>query len=143
MKNKIVAIVVLFAGLTLANAAEKIKAPHHGRIIDVVKPWAEFILMPDRKVEIRFLDGAGKSVAPATQIVTVTTGDRANPTKLVFTRVGDALVSDLPIPAGKDLPVIVQIKNTPDTKPVHAKFNLDLSSCSSCSNAEYACACDH
>jgi hypothetical protein len=94
-------------------------------------------------VEVRFLDAAGKVVAPAAQTVTVTMGDRAAPTKLAFTKDGDKLVSDRAIPAGKELPVVVQIKSVPDAKSVYAKFNLNLATCPTCSNAEYACACDH
>lgn len=143
MKTKIIAIAALVASLTFATAAEKIKAPNGGRIIDSVKPNAEFLVTAEKKVEIRFLDETGKVVAPAAQVVTVTMGDRANPTKLAFTKDGDKLVSDKTIPDGKELPVVVQIKTTPDAKSTSAKFSLNLAKCSTCSNAEYACACAH
>jgi len=143
MKTRVIAIAALIAGLTFANAAEKVKAPNGGRIIDAVTPNAEFLVTKDKKVEVRFLDAAGKVVAPAAQTVTVTMGDRAAPTKLAFTKDGDKLFSDQAIPAGKELPVVVQIKSAPDAKPVYAKFILNLATCPTCSNAEYACACDH
>lgn len=143
MKTKIIAIAALVAGLTFANAAEKVKAPNGGRIIDTVEPHAEFLITADKKVEVRFLDAAGKAIAPAAQTVTVTMGDRAAPTKLAFTKDGDKLVSDKTIPEGKDLPVVVQIKVTPDAKTVTEKFNLNLAKCPTCSNAEYACTCAH
>ncbi|MEO8615949.1 MAG: hypothetical protein ABI600_12470, partial [Luteolibacter sp.] len=82
MKTKVLALII--ASLTFANAAEKIKAPNGGRIIEAVTPHAEFLVTPEKKVEIRFLE-AGKVIAPGSQVVTVTTGDRANPTKLAFT----------------------------------------------------------
>jgi hypothetical protein len=141
MKTKIIAI--LIASLTFATAAEKIKAPNGGRIIDAVEPHAEFLITADKKVEIRFLDDAGKVVAPAAQTVTITMGDRSAPTKLAFTKDGDKLVSDKVIPDGKELPVVLQIKVTPDSKAVSEKFNLNLAKCPTCSNAEYACTCDH
>ena len=97
----------------------------------------------DKKIEIRFLDDAGKVVAPAAQVVTVTMGDRANPTKLAFTKDGDKLVSDKAIPEGKELPVVVQIKTAPDAKSVTAKFSLNLAKCPTCEHAEYACTCAH
>jgi hypothetical protein len=143
MKTRIIAIAALIAGLTFANAAEKVKAPNGGRIIDTVTPNAEFLVTKDKKVEVRFLDAAGKVVAPAAQTVTVTMGDRAAPTKLAFTKEGDKLVSDKTIPEGKDLPVVVQIKATPDAKSVTEKFNLNLAKCPTCENAEYACTCAH
>ena len=143
MKTRIIAIAALVASLTFATAAEKIKSPNGGRIISAVEPHAEFLVTPDKKIEIRFLDAEGKIIAPAAQVATVTMGDRTNPTKLAFAKDGDKLVSAQTIPDGKELPVVLQIKNTPDTKAVIAKFNLNLATCPACSNAEYACACDH
>ncbi len=141
MKTTIIALII--ASLTLANAAEKIKAPNGGRIIDAVTPHAEFLVTPDKKIEIRFLDAAAKVIAPGSQIVTVTMGDRAAPTKLAFTQDGDKLVSDKVVPEGKELPVVLQIKTTPDAKAVSAKFNLNMATCPECKLSEYACACDH
>ena len=143
MKTKIAIIAALVASLAFATAAEKIKAPNGGRIIDTVTPNAEFLITKDKKVEVRFLDDAGKVVAPAAQTVTVTMGDRSAPTKLAFTKDGDKLVSDKVIPEGKELPVVVQIKTTPEAKSVAAKFNLNLAKCSTCEHAEYACTCAH
>lgn len=141
MKTKIIALII--ASLTFATAAEKIKAPNGGRIIDTVTPNAEFLVTTDKKVEVRFLDAAGKVIAPAAQTVSVTMGDRAAPTKLAFTKDGDKLVSDKTVPEGKELPVVLQIKVTPETKAVTEKFNLNMAKCPTCSNAEYACSCDH
>ena len=143
MKSKIAAIAAILASLTFAHAADKIKAPNGGRIIEAVTPHAEFLVTTDKKVEVRFLDDAGKVIAPAEQVVTVTMGDRANPTKLAFAKDGDKLVSDKVIPDGKELPVVLQIKATPNAKAVSTKFNLNLATCPECKLSEYACACDH
>ena len=143
MKTRIAIIAALVASLTFATAAEKIKAPNGGRIIDTVTPKAEFLITAEKKVEVRFLDDAGKVVAPAAQTVTVTMGDRAAPTKLAFTKDGDKLVSDKVIPEGKGLPVVLQIKVTPEAKTVTEKFNLNLAKCPTCEHAEYACICAH
>ncbi len=143
MKTKIATLAALVASLTLAAAAEKIKALNGGRIINSVEPHAEFLVTKDKKIEIYFLDGTGKVVAPAAQTVTVTMGDRAAPTKLAFTKDGDKLVSDKVIPDGKELPVVVQIKVTPEAKAVTEKFNLNLADCPTCKHLEYACTCDH
>ena len=142
MKTKIATIAALVASLTFASAAE-IKAPNKGRIIDSVEPHAEFLVTKDKKIEIRFLDDAGKVIAPAAQVVTVTMGDRSAPTKLAFTKDGDKLVSDKVVAEGESLPVVLQIKTTPDAKAVTEKFNLNMANCPACSNPEYACTCDH
>jgi len=125
MKTKIIALII--ASLTFANAAEKIKAPNGGRIVEAVTPHAEFLITPDKKIEIRFLDVTG----------------RAAPTKLAFTKDGDKLVSDKVIPEGKELPVVLQIRAKEGEKAVTEKFNLNLAKCPTCSNPEYACTCDH
>ena len=143
MKTRIATIAALVASLTFATAAEKIKAPNGGRIIDTVTPKAEFVVTKDKKAEVRFIDDAGKVIAPAAQSVTVVMGDRTNPTKLAFAKDGDKLVSDKAVPEGDSLPVVLQIKTTPDAKAITAKFNLNMSTCPECKLNEYACACDH
>jgi hypothetical protein len=90
-----------------------------------------------------FLGDDGKAVAPAKQVVTVTAGERSAPTKLTFTKSGNTLVSSGALPAGNDFPTVVQIKATPNAKTVTEKFNLNLTKCPTCSNAEYACTCEH
>jgi hypothetical protein len=143
MKTKLITIAALALSLAFSQAEEKIKAPNGGRIIDAVEPHAEFFVTEGKKIEIRFLDDAGKVVAPAAQTATVTMGDRSAPTKLAFTKDGDKLVSDKTIPDGKELPVVLQIKTTPDAKNVTEKFNLNLAKCPTCEHSEYACTCEH
>jgi hypothetical protein len=122
---------------------KKIATPNGGRLLTAVEPHAEFLVMADRKVQITFLGDDGKAVAPAKQVVTVTAGERSAPTKLTFTKSGNTLVSSGALPAGNDFPTVVQIKATPNAKTVTEKFNLNLTKCPTCSNAEYACTCEH
>lgn len=146
-KNPILLIGLLVFGFTAAalNAAEskKVAGPHGGRILAGLEPRVEFFVTAERKVQITFLDRNGKAVAPAEQVVTVTTGDRAAPTRLTFAPSGGALVSNQPLPTGNDWPTVVQIKSTPAAKTVTERFNLNLSTCSECKLGEYACICDH
>ena len=139
---------VLVIGLSIANlqAADekkKVAGPNGGRVIARVEPRAEFFVMPDRKVQITFLDKAGKAIAPAEQIVTVTAGDRLAPATLTFSKSGNVLVSNAALPKGDEVPTVVQIKTTTSAKAVTEKFNVDLSKCSECKLAEYACTCAH
>jgi hypothetical protein len=144
------AAALLALALVSVTAAEKphthearTAGPNGGRIIATSVPRAEFFVTADRKVQITFLDLAGKAIAPAEQVVTVTTGDRAAPTKLTFTKTATALVSTAPLPPGNALPAVVQIKSTPTTPLVTAKFTVDLAVCDECKHAEYACTCAH
>jgi hypothetical protein len=117
--------------------------PTGGRLITTVEPHVEFLVNKDKKIEIRFVDETNKVVAPGTQEISVTLGERAAPTKLTFTKEGDHLISDKVIPAGNDYPTVVQIKAKAGDKAVNEKFNLNLDKCPTCKFQEYNCTCDH
>lgn len=123
--------------------AKKEAGPNGGRLITTIEPHAEFYLMPDRKVQITFVGNEGKAIAPAEQVVNVTTGERSAPVKMTFAKVGEVLLSEQSVPEGNNFPVVVQIKATPDAKTVVERFTLNLSNCPECKMAEYACVCDH
>jgi hypothetical protein len=120
---------------------KKVAGPNGGRLLTSIEPHAEFLLLPDRKVQITFVDDHAKPIPPAEQVVTVTTGERSAPLKLVFVKTDSALVSEQSVPAGNKFPVVVQIKANPESKTLVEKFTLDLSTCSGCGLAEYACTC--
>lgn len=146
MKNllRILALAALAFTATVSHAHEKITAgPNGGRVLTGGKPHAEFFVTPERKVQITFVGEDGKAVAPENQVIVVTAGDRSAPTKLTFTKTGNVLLSDAPLPAGNDFPTVVQIKTTPEAKPVYARFNLNMNRCDECDKAEYACVCAH
>jgi hypothetical protein len=142
------ALALLALGLSLTtaqahDAKKKVAGPNGGRVIATVEPRAEFFITAERKVQITFLDQAGKAVAPAEQVVTVTAGERSAPVTLTFSRSGNTLISNATLPKGDDVPAVVQIKATPNAKAVIEKFNVDLATCGECKIAEYACTCGH
>ncbi|WP_052573270.1 hypothetical protein [Haloferula sp. BvORR071] len=122
---------------------KKQPGPNGGRIVTSTEPHFEFFVMPDGKVKITFLGEDGKATALKEQSVTLTGGDRAKPTKLAFAKDGDSLVSDKALPEGKEVPVVLQVKVTPDAKTVSEKFNVNLADCPTCKFKEYACICEH
>jgi hypothetical protein len=153
MKSTLLTLAIAAFGLALnISAAEKENHDHEheakagptgGKLITEVEPHVEFFVNKENKVEIRFIDDDMKVVAPGDQVISVTLGERSAPTKLSFTKDGDKLISDAAIPAGENLPTVVQIKTTPDAKAVTEKFNLNLAQCPTCKNNEYACTCAH
>jgi hypothetical protein len=141
---RFLALTLLALTSTVASAHEKISAgPNRGRLLTAFTPAAEFFVTPERKVQITFVGADGKAVAPAGQVVVVTTGQRSAPTRLSFTQAGNVLLSDAALPDGNGFPTVVQIKTTPEAKPVAARFNLNTTVCGGCKNAEYACVCGH
>lgn len=116
--------------------------PNGGRLVTEVTPHLEFLLLDDRKVRISAVTD-GKVVPIAQQVVNVIGGNRESPTRLRFVPDGDSLLSDAPLPAGDNLPVILQIQATPEAETVAEKFNLNLADCPTCDYKEYACICGH
>lgn len=144
MKSALIRLLLLVGAISVARADKKnIDAPNDGRIVTTAEPRAELLVLPDRKVQITFIDQAGKPVPASGQVVTVTTGDRMNPTQLAFTASGTVLVSNGTIPAGNNLPTVVQITPTPGAKALVERFSLNFTTCPECNHAEYACICDH
>ncbi len=151
MKTQLLTTLLTLALAFTINAAGKHDHDHEhakagptgGRLLTKVEPRAEFFVNKDNKVEIRFIDDDNKVVAPGEQVVSVTLGDRRSPTKLSFTKDGNKLISDQPIPEGSSLPTVVQIRAKEGAKTVTEKFNLNLSQCPTCKYKEYACACGH
>lgn len=124
---------------------ESIEGPNKGRIITVTEPHLEFFVTPDRKILITFLNDNNKPFALEAPSVSAIGGDRANPTRMIFQASGEsgALLSDVALPEGDDIPIILQIKTAPDADNVTEKFTIDFSGCPTCVHPEYACTCAH
>ncbi|MFZ4773894.1 MAG: hypothetical protein ACOYM3_00930 [Terrimicrobiaceae bacterium] len=150
-KNTVLTLVAAIAAQLTIHAADdhghshaaKAAGPNGGRLISAVEPHAEFLLTPDRKIQITFVGENGQSIAPDQQVVTVTTGERSAPVKLTFVKTGEVLISEQVVPEGNNLPVVVQIKTSPEAKTVIEKFHLNPAICPGCQKAEYACTCEH
>ncbi|MFT3991880.1 MAG: hypothetical protein QM680_10775 [Luteolibacter sp.] len=138
-----------FAGPGHDHSHEEVKTdakpagPNGGRIVTAGDLSYEFLVLPDRKVKITFLDKENKPAPLKEQTVTAIGGDRSAPVKLAFIKDGDSLISNQPFPAGDSLPIVIQVKPNPDAKSITSKFSVNLSSCPTCEHAEYACTCGH
>ena len=126
-----------------ADHGKKKAGPNGGRVVTATEPHFEFFVMPDGKVKITFLGEDGKAIALKEQSVTAIGGERAKPTKLTFAKDGESLVSDKALPEGKMIPIVLQVKMTPDSKTATEKFNVNLADCPTCKYKEYACTCEH
>lgn len=122
---------------------KKVAGPNGGRIVHSVEPHFEVFVRPDRKIQITFIDDKNAPVSPASQEISVVTGERSNPINLTFSRKESILLSDQSLPEGNKMPIIITIRNTPDSRVVRERFTLDLSDCGGCDYKEYACTCGH
>jgi len=121
---------------------KKDAGPNGGRILTAVTPHLEFLVREDRIVQLAALQDL-KAVPIGTQTATLTGGDRTNPSTLNFAKEGDVLVSDKPLPEGKNFPVILQVAATAGADLATEKFQLNLADCPTCNYKEYACICNH
>jgi len=120
-----------------------IAGPNQGRILTSTEPHAEFFVTKDRKIKITFIDENGKAVTPADETISAIGGERSAPTRMTFAKDGDSFISDKPLPEGKMVPLIMQIRTTPEGENVTEKFNVNLAGCPTCEHPEYACTCEH
>ena len=122
---------------------KKQAGPNGGRLITSVDPHVEFFVTPERFVQLSFVDRDGKVVSVEEQVVSAIGGSRSAPTKVEFVEKEGRLVSTAALPEMKRMPIILQIKATPDAKKVRETLNLNMGGCSGCDYLEYACICGH
>ena len=139
--------VALCLGFLNIDAAEKDHqhkaTPKGGRLLDKTEPHAEFVVEKDRTVTINFYNHDMKPVAASTQTVTVIADAKGGKSTLEFEKKGDSLVSKTKLPEGDGYNVVVQFKQTAESKPQNLRFKLDMHTCGECKRAEYACICGH
>lgn len=117
--------------------------PNGGKVLHEVEPHAELLVTKDRKLQITFLNEGGKADAPGKQSISVICGKRAQPTRMKFALKGKSFLSDKTLPAGLNIPTVVQIKMGPKEKATIIRLNLNLKNCPTCKHLEYACICEH
>ncbi|MGJ8641854.1 MAG: hypothetical protein ACSHX9_00470 [Luteolibacter sp.] len=123
-----------------------LEGPNKGRIITATEPHVEFFVTDDRKILLTFLDDENKPVTLEAPVVSAIGGERTAPTRMTFEPNGEgaaALISNISLPEGDNIPIILQIKTAPDADNVTERFNINLASCPTCVHLEYACTCDH
>ena len=131
-------------GLLAALAADKkhLGGPKGGRLLEKTEPKAEFHLEKDRTATIIFYDAALKPVSVASQSVTVIAEAKEGKNTIEFEKKGDVLVSKTKLPGDDGYNVVVQFRQTADSKPQNFRFKLETHTCGGCNRAEYACTCD-
>lgn len=138
----------LCIGIVSVSAAEKHDHAHKatpkgGRLLDKTEPHAEFVVEKDHSVTIHFYSEEMKPVPVTTQAVKVIADAKSGKATLEFEKKGEVLVSKSKLPEGDGYNLIVQFRQTAESRPMNLRFKLDLGTCGECKRAEYACICDH
>lgn len=128
MKIKIatLAFSALLAVSALAHEAVTI-GPNGGRVIyldSTTTPNAEIIVNKEGKAEIALLDKDRKPIAIDKQTVVVNAGPRGSAKKLT-TEVKDGKFVTDKVPAGAPYFIVIQLRETADSKPMTLRLNYD------------------
>lgn len=117
--------------------------PKGGRLLESTDPHAEFYVEKDNTVIVTFYDDALTPVAATDQSVTVIAEVNGEKTQLEFEKNGDVLVSKGKLPEAEGLNLVVQFRQSAESKPINFRFALEKGICGMCNRAEYACICEH
>ena len=143
MKTLLNVLIIAAFAATSAFADTKVKAgPRKGVILELPGKNAEFFVEKDRTISIAVYDAAMKAQPATTEVITATAEAPSGKTKMAFEKKGDLLVSTTPLPDGEGYQVVLQAKATPEAKTKNFRVKLELHTCDSCGNPEYACTCD-
>ncbi|MFM2297828.1 MAG: hypothetical protein RL117_1535 [Verrucomicrobiota bacterium] len=105
------------------------KGPNGGHVIHSKAGFSfEVTVDKERKAHVVFIDSSNKPIAAREATITGIAGERSAPTKLTFAKGSDmnVLVSDVALPAGDHVPMILMIKPTPTAKASVERFELHL-----------------
>jgi hypothetical protein len=107
------------------------KGPNGGHVIESKAGFTlEVTVDKDRKARIVFLDKELKAIALEAQSITGIAGERSAPVKLAFAKGTDAdanvLISDVALPAGAHVAMLLMVKTTADAKATTERFELHL-----------------
>jgi hypothetical protein len=141
MKAKLITTLLLAATTSLLIAHGGVElGPNKGRILEFSKNETMHgeVTVSGDKFQIALLDKDMKPVALAEQTLTAVTGDRDNPTKLTVEKGPKGFAIPL-VKAGEWL--ILQYKDSPDSKPITARLEYNTSTCEKCTKAEWLCEC--
>lgn len=131
-----------FLSFCALGAAEPAKAPptdQAGRLLEAPGLRAEFLVKPDRRVAVTFLDAAGKPAARGERSVVV----KVDGKDVELDPKPEGFVSKEPLPVKEPAPIVVQVRAAADAKPANFRLTLNTATCGECKRAEYACTCAH
>jgi hypothetical protein len=141
IKNIVIAVLLVCISAVGATGKKQLAGPKGGRLLETTEPKAEFFLEKDHTATITVYDVALKPVPVAAQTVTIIAETKEGKAKIEFEKKGEVLVSKNKLPEGDGYNLVVQFRESPNSKPQNFRFKLDTNICGGCKRAEYACDC--
>lgn len=140
MKTKLIPLILALTA-SVAFAHEGIElGPNKGRIVEfsIDETMHGEVTQKDDKLHISLLDKDMKPVKVEAQSLVATAGTRQKPVKLEIAPTEGGFTLSLP---GDGEWLILQYKESPDSKPVTARVHFETKTCAPCSQPEWRCAC--
>lgn len=140
MKTKLTAIIIaLTTGFAFGHGDIEL-GPNKGRILEFSTNESMHgeVIEKDGKLHIAVLDKDMKPVVIAAQELTATAGTRDKPVKMEITK--DAAAFTITAPKAGEW-IIIQYKETAESKAITARLHYDTKVCAPCGNPEWRCAC--
>jgi hypothetical protein len=130
---------LLFSSAILAHEGVEL-GPNGGRILEFSKDETLHgeVTVKDGKFSIALFDKDMKPVALNAQSLTATTGERDAPVKLEVSKAPQGFTVPAIEPGAW---LILQYKNSPDTKAITARFEYNTKTCEECQAPEWLCKC--
>ncbi len=140
MKTKLTTLLLALTASFACGHGDIELGPNKGRILEFSTNESMHgeVTSKDGKLHIVVLDKEMKPVKIADQSLIITAGTREKPVKLEVIKAADGFT--LAEPAADEL-IIIQYKETTDTKPITARLHYNTKKCDPCSNPEWRCAC--
>ena len=141
MKTKITAIIIALTTSFAFGHGDIELGPNKGRILEFSTNESMHgeVTEKEGKLHIAILDKDMKPVKVEAQSITVTAGTREAPVKIEVTK----SETEFTIPAPKEGEwIILQYKESADSKTITARLHFDTKKCAPCGNPEWRCACE-
>lgn len=137
-------IMFIVAGMLIfaTSQAALVAGPNGGKIIGEAPDRAEVVIGDDGIVTVTFLDDRGQPAAIGTRSVALFAQLESGRQEVKLNADGDKLISAAPLPQPEGYTLVVQLRASPEGRPVNARLQFNTHVCSGCSLKEYACICE-
>ena len=125
--------------LVAAEPAKSAADVQPGRRLEAPGLSAQFVIQPDRKASVSFVDEAGKPVARGERTVIV----KVDGKDIALEPQPNGFITKAPLQAKEPAPIVVQIRASAVAKPTNFRLTLNTSLCGECKRQEYGCTCAH
>ena len=125
--------------LIAAEPAKSAADVQPGRRLEAPGLSAQFVIQPDRKAAVSFVDLVGKPVARGERTVTL----KVDGKDVVLEPQPNGFITKEPLQAKEPAAIVVQVRAAADAKPTNFRLTLNTALCGECKRQEYGCTCAH